>query len=861
MTGKTRLGILLLGESIMRHLTGATLALLTTSALISAPQAMAQSSPSLAEDTIIVTATRRAEDIQDIPIAVTALSPKILEEQNVINIQNLAIVAPSFASSQAQTASGTVVLRIRGVGTTSNNIGFESAVGVFIDGAYQSRPGIALGEFVDIERVEVLRGPQGTLFGRNTSAGALNITNVRPDLSEVGGFVNATYGNLAHVSVQGAVNVPIVEDKVAARLTGAYRERNGFIRLFDENGDGVGLSNGIDQIMLRGQVGWEMDNGFKGRVIADYSESTAPVGAALEVQQSPVETAGLFPLVGLGARGGTVGPDVAIGPNDPDGAQAAVDNLIAGASFAPSPRSDQIGLTAELEYPLGDNADLIYIGSIRDYDARENYDSDFTALDVFNVIDSPVSINTMTHELRIQGEAMDGRLSWLVGGFYSDEDIEQQVNFELGQDYGELVGALFFGPTGGQLGANPLTVFTGVDPGGTSITQNYAQDSTSLSIFTHNTFDITDALSFTLGLRYSDESKDGSFSQSNVNNDICPATLGALGANAVPAALATNVFGLGCLAFLAPADLPAAAVFPLPRTFDEKFKDDELIYTAKLGYEFSPAISTYASFTHGYKAGGFNLDSTAASGGADPSFLSEEVDSYEIGLKSRLFDNRLTLNVAGFLQEFTNFQVLEFTGAQFQTFNVPVANSDGIEIEAVAKPIDGLTLNGGLTLLDASYPDDCAGDAPVPNTQTLCGNSLTNAPDTVGIFGASYEGNLTGNIDFFINGQLRYESDRRTSTQATEVPSAAAIAAAGSLTAAIAVSPDVPYDIQPSNTKINARLGFKDTDGLYALEFWATNLTNEVTRGVTFNTVFRSGSRSAFIQEPRMFGATVRRNF
>src|SRR6056297_1802300 len=139
---------------------------------------------------IIVTATRRAQDVQDIPIAVTAVSPKQLENQGVDGIQEVTSVAPSFSSSQAQTSSGSVVLRIRGIGTTSNNIGFESAVGIFIDGAYQSRPGVALGEFVDIERVEVLRGPQGTLFGRNTSAGALNITTKRPDVTEFAGFVN-----------------------------------------------------------------------------------------------------------------------------------------------------------------------------------------------------------------------------------------------------------------------------------------------------------------------------------------------------------------------------------------------------------------------------------------------------------------------------------------------------------------------------------------------------------------------------------------------------------------------------------------------------------------------------------------------
>jgi len=277
-------------------------------------------------------------------------------------------------------------------------------------------------------------------------------------------------------------------------------------------------------------------------------------------------------------------------------------------------------------------------------------------------------------------------LSWLAGAYYSDEEIAQRVNFQLGQDYGELVGALLFGPTGGALGANPLTVFSGVDPAGTTQGQNYAQDSKSFSLFTHNTFDVTDQLSLTLGLRYSDESKDGSFTQSGGSNQICPATLASIGAGNVPGPLVTNIFGLGCLAFLAPADLPQAAVFPLPRTFDEEFKDDELIYTAKVGYEIAPSVSTYASFTHGYKSGGFNLDSTAASGGADPSFLSEEVDAYEIGLKSKLLDNRLTLNVAGFIQNFDNFQVLEFTGAQFTTFNVPKANSRGIEIEAVMTP-------------------------------------------------------------------------------------------------------------------------------------------------------------------------------
>ncbi len=837
----------------MNKLASAGLALLSTTALMSASTAFAQdnSDTSFGEDVIISTATRRPEALQDVPIAVTVLAPEVLEKQGVVNIQNLSIVAPSFASSQAQTASGTVVLRIRGVGTTSNNIGFESAVGVFIDGAYQSRPGIALGEFVDVERVEVLRGPQGTLFGRNTSAGALNITNVRPDLSEVGGFVNATFGSFDHKSVQGAFNAPIIDDKVAIRLTGAYRNRNGHISLFDRNGDKLGNANGIDQFLLRGQIGFEADNGLKGRLIADAQESRAPVGASIEIQQASVETAGFFDRVGLGQRGGMVGPEVAIGPDDDAGAQGAVDRLVGAANFLPDPHMAQTGFVAELEYPVGDIGDLIYIGSLRNYEAIESYDSDFSALDVFNVIDSPVEIDTMTHELRMQGSAMDNRFNWLVGAYYSEEDIEQNVNFELGADYGELVGALF----GGALGPNPLTLLTGVDPEGTSITQNYTQDSTSFSVFTHNSFDVTDALSVTLGLRYSDESKDGSFTQSNVDNQLCPATLNAVAGGLPPGVPVTSVLGLGCLAFLAPADLelsdsPVTAIFPTPRTFDEKFEDDELIYTAKLGYEIAPSVSTYASFTHGYKSGGFNLDSTAASRTSvappgDPSFKSETVDAYEIGLKSKLLDNRLTLNVAGFIQNFQNFQVLEFTGAQFTTFNVPKADSQGVEIEAVARPIDGLTLNGALTLLDASYPDDCAGDDTRINVTALCGNDLTNAPNTVGILGAGYEGHISGDFGFFVNGQMRYESDRRTSTQAVVLSTGA---------------PN-PFDIQPSNVKINARLGLTNEESDYALELWATNLTDEKTRGVTFNTVFRGTSRSAFTQEPRMYGVTLRKGF
>lgn len=883
----------------MKFLRKLTIAAMCSTAF-TAP-AIAQGAEETAEDknVILVTATRRAEDVQDIPLAVTAVSPEQLEQQGVVNIQNVGSVSPSFSTSSAQTASGSVVLRIRGVGTTSNNIGFESAVGIFVDGAYQSRPGVALSEFVDVERVEILRGPQGTLFGRNTSAGALNITNKRPDVSEFGGFVNATYASFDTISLQGAINAPIIQDQLAVRLTGAYRERDGYLDVIDRNDDVIGESNTVDQYLLRGQLGYESESGIEARLIADYSKSTAGCCSAVELLASPLEGAA-FAAIGLGPRGGQGARLVrATSPFDNSTLQDALDDRNAGANFVPRANIDQWGITGEISIPIGDNADLIYIGSYRDYSSFEAYDSDFTGIDVGNVDDLRVNIKTLTQELRLQGEAMDGRLSWLVGGYYADEDLSQEFTFSLGEDYGELIGALLLGATaadfppaglfaastavtnaGNPLGfQNPLTFLTGSDPAGTMTTNAYAQSSKSWSIFTHNTFDITDRLNVTLGLRWSDESKDGSFEQPAVNNPTCNGFLAngstnlvtAIATAGVPvpaiptvaAGLGPAAFGLSCLAFLAPADSPAAAVLPLPRSFDSKFKDDELIYTAKVGYELDN-INLYASFTHGYKSGGFNLDSTAAAGGADPRFRSEKVDAYEVGLKGKFLDNAVTLNIAAFHQEFSNFQVLEFTGAQFTTFNVPTVLSTGVEIESVIRPSDNFTFNGGLTWTDARYPNDCAGNGALandPNVLSLCGNSLTNAPEIVAIAGASYERELGNSLKMQLSGQIRFEGDRRTSTQAIVVPDDAAIAAAGSVQAAVDAAPLLPFDVQDGNAKINLRASIGDANDRWAIEGFVTNLTNKITRGVTFNTLLRSGSRSAFVQEPRIIGLTVRGKF
>ncbi len=800
----------------------------------------AVAAPEADEGVIIVTATRRAQDIQDVPIAVTAVGQEQLDKQGVVNVQNLTQVSPSFSTSNAQIASGSVVLRIRGVGTTSNNIGFESAVGIFVDGAYQSRPGVALSEFVDIERVEVLRGPQGTLFGRNTSAGALNITTNKPDVTSFGGFANATYGNLDLMSVQGAINAPLVEDTLAVRLTGAYRQRDGNVDIVDASGNEIGQSGTIDQFLVRGQLGYESEGGVTARLIVDYSESENQCCAAVEVL---ADTGLEGSLVALGAppRGGMASPSVATTPFDQAAAERVLGNRIATASRVPMANVEQYGITAEVQFPIGEFADLVLIGSYRDFSASENYDSDFSGLDVFDVDRLDTNIETYTAEARLQGEGLGGALNWLVGAYYADESINADIDFALGDDYDLLVGGIF----GGAVGPAPLALLTGSSPSQTTATNVYAQSSESYSFFTHNSLELTDGLTATIGLRYSDESKTGGFQQTAINNPSCDGALAAAGAGLLPPPLVGGTLALSCFAFVAPANGADGEFFPLPREFNVPFSDSELIYTGKLTYEFEAPVTAYLSFTHGYKSGGINLDITANTGGADPSFLSEEVDAYEFGVKAQFFDRAVTANVAVFHEEFSDFQVLEFTGAQFTTFNVASAKSTGFELETVIRPDSNLTINAGLTYTNARYPSNCDGGVTSLNVTTLCGNSLTNAPTIVAIMGFNYDRDISNNLRAFLSSQVRTESDRRTSTQAlflgTDTP--------------------VPFDIQDGNTKVNVRAGIGTIDERFTLELWGNNITDVVTRGVTFNTVLRGSSRSAFLQDPATYGVTIRTQF
>ena len=840
------------------------------------PAAFAQEAPQSDEDSgnepIIVTATLRAMDVQDIPLAVTAVAPETLEREGVSDIKTLSSISPSFNIQSSQTETQGTSIKIRGVGTTGNNTGLESSVGVFIDGVYQSRPGVALGDLVDLERLEILRGPQGTLFGRNTSAGALNITTKRANLSEVEGFANASYGNYNFINVQGGISVPIAQDVAAFRLSGTYRKRDGFLK------SSTGAeSNNRDRYMIRGQLYIEPNADVSIRLLADYSKVDENCCDAVIVRET--ELAPFAAFHGLASDG-----VVEFG-------QSALQNLSTNSQLFKN-GAEQWGVSGEVKWDFG-GVKLTSITAYRDFKSTSTQETDFTSLNIFTsgaggsnsrpgILPNGDKIKTFTQELRLQGTAFNDHLDWLIGGFYSNEDITANQSMTFGTDYQRANSAFNFA---NALGVNPLFALTALGNGGVpvnsagSYAENvFSQSAKSYSVFTHNVINFTDRLSLTVGARYVDEKKTASFDQLNGSNGACQASVngvltGAFTRAMLPSAVQSGVVGLNCFPFAAPVTLAAPAglggglasrFLPLPREWANTFKDNEITYTAQAGYKATEDLLLYAGYSHGFKSGGFNLDPTAANltnstavlttGAApiyaDPRFKSEKVNQIELGVKATF--GRIKANLALFDMKMSDFQVLEFTGVQFLTFNVNSARSTGAELELFGDLGNYMKGNVALTYADARYPKNCnVGVAPdaLASINRLCGQDLTNAPKFTGVVGLTYDGPLNSSgWGLLVNGSMNYSDSRTTRTIDIDTNGL-----------------PVPLARQENYFKMNARIGLTTPDERFTFELWGTNLSNEITRGITANTPLRggAGTRSliGFVEEPRMYGLTVRAKF
>lgn len=879
------------------------------------------------ENVIIVTAQGRQQVLADVPVAISAVNSETLINSGANDIRQLNQVAPSLlVSSTGSEANGSA--RIRGIGTVGDNPGLESSVPVFIDGVYRSRSGIGLNELGEIDRVEVQRGPQGTLGGRNSSAGLISIFSKKPEF-DFGGTAEATYGNYNFFRLGGSITGPIAEN-VAARLDGIYVKRDGFYTDTANNTD----VNDRDRFFLRGQVLFEPTDALSIRLIADYTYRDEKCCAATYVDASITPSIGNLnnpstPLSPLQQNGNNIINVLRdLGQNVAAFNQGFSRNVSVtpGRSFAGVTKD--YGFSGQIDYDFG-GATLTSITAYREYRSGQASDTDYGTVDILYRAESDEAyrqFHTFTQELRLQGEAFDGKLDWLVGGFFANEKLTVRDNLRFGNQYGRFAtcriisgGGLagLYSPTsplcvapgvgpatlaaatgGGQTGADIVAGFTaldGLNNRGSTIDQ-YKQDGTNWALFTHNIFDITDRLSFTFGVRYTNDQKDFSARFGN-DNTACTTVQGLLvddlaSTNATARALAGALIGLSCQGN-STAELNGVAI-------SDDRSEDEWTGTGILSWKATDDLLAYVSYARGYKAGGFNLDRSALKSPILPfggqagaqalvrnlQFDPELVDSYEFGLKyaTRPF----SLSLAAFRSDFSNFQLNTFNGTVFLVQNVngcsgdlvggPSSDTDtsaatgscaaadvsygvrtqGVEIETQINATDNLNIAGGVTYARTRYVDDLVGNAsgaPLdPALRKLPGDNLSNAPEWVATGSITWtpeigSSGLTGL--FYVDG--RYTEGFNTGSDL------------------------FPQKEQESFALFNARIGIRGPDLKWSLEFWGQNIFNKDYAQVAFNSPFQADTTSApfvdpqfpggrqifshFLAEPRVYGVTGRFNF
>lgn len=452
---------------------GTALAGLASPALAQTTQEDAGASEQQQAPDIIVTANRRDQSDLSVAAAVTALSAEMLEQAIIRDTQDLTQLAPGLVITTATSEATAATIRLRGIGTSGTNLGLEGSVGVFVDNIYRARSGIALGDLFDVAQVEVLRGPQGTLFGKNTTAGAL-LVQTRAPTYDWNGEVQAAYGNRDSLRLMGALGGVIVEDKVAFRVSGVVTRRDGFL---EDRGTGLQV-NDRDRFALRGQLLLDPTDRVSIRLIADYSRKQEQCCAAIVTQNG-----GRAPAIA--ALGGFV--------------PTAFDEYVVASNRRYQADTREWGLSSQIDVRF-DKAQWTTLLSWRDFTSARNTDSDFTSADLLNTPFEDTSDRFFTAETTLKGTA--GPVDWLVGGFLFDQQTDQSSAILFGRDLERFLQLSFPAAATRLVGLYPQ--------GGGDTQRNFTQSAFGWSLFTHNIVTIIPDVKATLGLRYLKEDKEGS---------------------------------------------------------------------------------------------------------------------------------------------------------------------------------------------------------------------------------------------------------------------------------------------------------------------------------------------------------------
>ena len=683
---------------------------------------------------VIVTAQKRAQSIQDVPISITAFSGDFLEENGIQRISQVAQITPNFNIAGSVQPSNSRI-QIRGIGAAGNNA-IEPSVGVFIDGVYYPRPGSVIGLLKDISSVEVLRGPQGTLFGRNTVAGAMNITTRDPS-RETEGQIDVGYGDYDLYEVGGYFNTAL-SDSVAGRVAFMYADRDGY-------GDNIldGSEYGArDDLIVRGKLQFEFSDQLSMLVTADYAEINAE-GTGAELLNS----------TNTAAFDATTTALYGTSPATNDSFDWKVNQVVNDEH-----EDEQSGVSFDINYEFANGIQLRSITAARKWEATF---SDGDAHYPVELIPGTTDYDNETVSQEFQllspgGETVD----WLAGVYYYEEDYDIDLSRDAPEAFCNTLAAL-----------NPIFgVICRGGPEEGATTNEFSQELESIAVFGQATWNINETWNVTMGLRWTDDDKDGDY-VAEVNN-------------------------------------PSASLFAAnEEALGMERSDSKTTYFGNVNWNVTEDIMLFATASTGYKSGGFN----SQSGGREPLgdrriFAPEETTNYELGVKSTLLDGTMTANATLYRMEIDDFQDRAFDGLSFVVVNAGELRQQGVELDVNWAPIEQLRIVAGLGYLDSEYLDfESAPGLPGGPPQDLEGERRNFSPEWQTSLTADWTQTLSNGMQWFVGGSWSWFDEQNVGTS----------------------SNNNPQSEQDSYAILNARIGLRSASGKWDVTLFGNNLTEE----------------------------------
>ena len=879
-------------------------------------------------DVITVTAQKREQTLQETPVSVAVVTDAAIEQSQIRDAADLQTLVPSLSVAEFAASTNTQ-FTLRGIGTSSFNIGLEPSVGVFVDGVYRPRSGSAINDLLSIERVEVIRGPQSTLFGRNTPAGVVSFITKEPEFA-FGADGELTFGDYGQFVAKGTVTGPLnASETLAFRLDATTHSNDGYLDNVSPSGQ-INEVNNRDRQSYRAQLLWLADDRTEVRLIGDLGEIDENCCAAPFGFYDPIDQGA---LVGLG---GTALPA------DPFDEQIAVDGLV-------NTELTTSGVSAEVNRDF-DRFTFTSITAYRRYDEAQNIDADFSDLSLVEPRDIDTEFTTFTQELRLTSTG-DNFVDWMGGFFFYDNDLEFNQNLGYGADakpffdsasqssVAPIVAAINAGapgtlpPNAGGItlleflvGANnmlsnpavPALPAQGYIAPGLTVQENFQYDTQSWSAFGQLDFNLTDRFTLTVGGRYTEEEKEMA-TDVTITDPISALDFVQLGSElrfptcANPAVLATCPYAtttilagqaqagdpdaaaaLGQIAAavgLAPNDplllvnpTAAALVADSPANFLNGFtafqnfspvdssqypserSDDNFSYNVIASYDVTNALNVYASYSTGFKPGGFNLSYEAAETGIFE-FEDETAASWELGAKGSFLGGSLVYAVAYFDQEIEDFQSENFVGSGFALDNAGSIEVNGLEWDVQWAATDRLFFTfGGTYLLDDIYGE--YEFAPCPDSSPLlgpvydptdplfaaCATPRTNDSGVTGTFNdlsgeergnselvysvtGTYTQPIGDRLELILRGEARHTSEFALVTGLDPRPVAN----------------------QEAFTLYNASVTLGAQDGAWGVQVWGRNLfEEEYVKGGFPSVGYLGSSFNVYPGDPRTYGLTLR---